>query len=120
MQQIAIRDYHDGIFTSRNGSIMQSIRSFNIPKVTIALIGLIAVQFQALPSEAQQTRAAPLSADYAYGPRCPFGYQYACWHDPYGQRFCSCWQGGDAPACPTGYRFTCRYGPNGQRNCACY
>jgi len=61
------------------------------------------------------------AGDYGWhGPVCSADSFYACRYEPYGNRFCGCWQGGDRPACPSGYRFACLPAPNGQPYCACY
>jgi hypothetical protein len=55
-----------------------------------------------------------------FGGPCPSGQFLACWTEPWGRRFCGCWNGGDRPACPSGYYYTCRVAPDGRRTCACF
>ena len=63
----------------------------------------------------------PLAVGFVdYRAACPYGQHYACWYQPYGSRFCGCWQGGDRPACPLDYHYACRLGPEGYPSCGCY
>jgi len=82
-------------------------------KITLAAAAIGLCAFPSLPAFA----GGGYTERNAFCSRDSF---YACWYEPYGRRFCGCWQGGDRPACPSGYRFACLPAPNGEPHCACY
>ena len=95
--------------------------------ILLAATALSAGDLQAAPANdaARPNSASPVQlaqgGDFdGFRPACSYGFHYACWYEPYGSRYCGCWQGGDRPACPIGYHFDCRIAPNGYRSCACY
>ncbi len=89
----------------------------------LALVGLFVVQPRAnaggivLPPN--NATAVPVY-ETGFHPICGSGAFYACWTQPYGDRFCGCWLGGDRPACPAGYVFGCGRAPNSAQVCGCY
>jgi hypothetical protein len=96
---------------------------FNVT-VTVAMISLCAGQSLAAPGGGQKSLTfKQLVQDFGgglFGGPCPSGQFLACWTEPYGRRFCGCWNGGDRPACPSGYYYTCRVAPDGRRTCGCF
>jgi hypothetical protein len=95
--------------------------------ITAAMIGLSAGQSHAAASGMADAPKPETFKQLAqgfegglFGGPCPSGQFLACWTEPYGRRFCGCWNGGDRPACPSGYYYTCRVAPDGRRTCACF
>jgi hypothetical protein len=96
--------------------------------IAAAVIGLFVSQLYAAPAGVAAGQNSPTFKQLIqgqpdgglFGAACPPGQFYSCWVEPYGRRFCGCWQGGDRPACPSGYYYTCRIAPDGRRTCACY
>ncbi len=92
--------------------------------VTAATLGLFAAQAHAAPAgvaggQSSMTFTQLVQGGFEgglFGGPCPSGQFLACWTEPYGRRFCGCWNGGDRPACPSGYYYTCRVAPDGRQD----